>query len=102
MCQGFHHGGTLVKSKIQWWSNIHEDYKVRLKKINRKIHYCQANSIRDALIEERNKIRKGYENLIKDSKKNAWREFISQNQPWCKPYKVITKVTESVLRNSEN
>jgi len=67
------------------------------KKINRKIHHCKNNFDRDALTEERNRIRKGYQNLIKDSKKNAWREFNSPSQPWGKPYKVITKITESIV-----
>ncbi|KAM7249200.1 hypothetical protein ACFE04_008643 [Oxalis oulophora] len=63
-----------------------------LKKLRRRARRSGTDTLNDTIKAMRLDLR----NMIKEAKKKSWREFVTLNTPWGKPYKFVVKSSKKI------
>ena len=82
---------TPLKRSSQWWTPEIGILKDKYCKAKIRYNRCKNTEIKALLKEEVSTIKKEYTRAIHAAKEATWRKFITQNQAWGKPYKLIVK-----------
>lgn len=76
---------------IYWWSPQLSTMKRAINSINWKILKSKDSFKKEIYVLLSKELRRIYRNMIKSSKEDNWRQFISVGRAWGKPYKFIVK-----------
>ncbi|KAK7602957.1 hypothetical protein V9T40_006931 [Parthenolecanium corni] len=89
----------VIKPKVLWWNDDLEEIHRTIKRLRRSAWRTKSTATKK-LIKE---LRLDFRNAIEKSKKEAWRQFVTTNTPWGKPYKVMVtpRRTQQVLLSDE-
>jgi len=80
-----------VKRSSQWWTAEIEALKIKYNRARTRHIRCKIPELKEILKEEARMVKKEYVKAIYEAKEASWRTFISQNQAWGRPYKLIVK-----------
>jgi len=80
-----------VRRSSQWWTAEIEALKVKYNRARTRQIRCKIPDLKEILKDEARTAKKEYIKAIYEAKEATWRAFISQNQAWGRPYKLIVK-----------